>query len=368
MKSRAVNPSGDQLIREYLTRVAQAGLGLPKGARMKFVGSVKSRIERELGPEGAADAGRVMAVLESVGPPEELVRAERAKIDAAWVKRRAGNREAGEAAAAAVTAPRQYRRVNSRWRPATYAQPLPTDTGPQPAEGKTGQRTGRSRLLPRRQLVSPVPEAPSSGAAPQQPQPGATPQEPPAGAAPPQPGAGPAPQRPPLSPVPDQPPPGPAPEPAPEDHDTAQPGPSRPVGPQLTLATVTGLARENLLESVAIVLLGLGGLLFPVLPPVWAAGSLVALLPSRVLDVRDKWIALLGPLVFTAAVSVVIAVVDRVSGNFVVVYFQAFGAGAGYLIRIGCLLCAGYLAWRIYQGPRAKVPPWKRPGAAPDGR
>jgi hypothetical protein len=105
-----------------------------------------------------------------------------------------------------------------------------------------------------------------------------------------------------------------------------------------------------------------------VLPPVWAAGSLLALLPSRVFDARDKWIALLGPLVLTAACSVLIAVLDRVSGNFVVVYFNAFGAGAGYLLRLSCLLCAGFLAWRVYQGPRAKVPPWKRAGAAPGGR
>ena len=35
--------SGDQLIRDYLTRVAQAGLWLPKGVRMAFIGREQRR-------------------------------------------------------------------------------------------------------------------------------------------------------------------------------------------------------------------------------------------------------------------------------------------------------------------------------------
>src|SRR5215475_4729545 len=104
-KVPAAKPSGDQLIREYLTRVAQAGQRLPKGVRLAFVSRIRSQIERELGPGGAGDPGRVLAVLEGLGEPEELVRAERAKIDAAWVKRRAATRTAGDETAAAVTAP-----------------------------------------------------------------------------------------------------------------------------------------------------------------------------------------------------------------------------------------------------------------------
>src|SRR5581483_12400974 len=124
-KVPAAKPSGDQLIREYLTRIAQAGQRLPKGARLAFIGRTRTRIERELGPRGASDPDRVLAVLEELGEPEELVRAERAKIDAAWVKRRTASSKAGSEAAAAVTAPLQYRRLNSRRRPAA--------TEPQPA-------------------------------------------------------------------------------------------------------------------------------------------------------------------------------------------------------------------------------------------
>lgn len=297
-KVPAANPSGDQLIREYLTRVAQAGQRLPKGARLAFIGRTRARIERELGPDGAADVDRVVAVLEGLGEPEELVRAERAKIDAAWVKRRAATRQAGEDEAAGVTAPLEYRPLNSRRRPAT-TQPQPVSPG-QPAE----------------------PGAPE----------GAPAAEPPVG------------------------------------QTIRRRLPGLPPGPPPTMADVGRLARANLLETLVIVLIGVGGLLFPVLPPIWVLGSLLALLPSGLWDARDKLIALLGPVGFTAAISVLIALGDRVPGNFVVVYVHAFGAGAGYLLRFGCLLTAGYLAFRVYQGPRMKVPPWRRHDVLPGSR
>jgi hypothetical protein len=293
-KVPAAKPSGDQLIREYLTRVTQAGQRLPKGARLAFVGRTRARIERELGPGGASDAERVLAVLEELGEPEELVRAERAKIDDAWVKRQAASRKAG-AAAGAVTAPLEYRRLNSRRQPAT--------TQPQP--------------------VIPAGEAPPDGTLDAEPAPRPT---------------------------------------------VRRRLPSLPPGPPPSLADIGAMARANLLETLVIVLIGVGGLLFPVLPPIWVLGSLLALLPSGIWDARDKFVALLGPLVVTAAISVLIALGDRVPGNFVVVYVHAFGAGAGYLLRFGCLVSAGYLAWRVYQGPRVKIPPWRRQGAVPGDR
>ena len=306
-KVPAANPSGDQLIREYLTRIAQAGQRLPKGARLAFIGRTRTRIERELGPGGAADPDRVLAVLEALGEPEELVRAERAKIDAAWAKRRAATRraseeaaarKAGEEAAATATAPLEYRRRTAQG-PAT-TQPQPVSPGgqaaePGPPDGPPAAESQPGRTL-RRRL------------------------------------------------------------------------PSLPPGPPPTPADIGRLARANLLESLVIVLIGLGGLLFPVLPPIWVLGSLLALLPSGIWDARDKFAALLGPIVITAAISVLIALGDRVPGNFVVIYVHAFGAGAGYLLRFGCLVTAGYLAWRVYQGPRVKIPPWRRHDAVPGGR
>src|SRR5262249_21602609 len=64
------------------------------------------------------------------------------------------------------------------------------------------------------------------------------------------------------------------------------------------------LARGHVRESIAIVLLGLGGLIFPLLPPVWVLGSALAL-ASRLWDHRDKWVALIGPPVFTLLATVV---------------------------------------------------------------
>src|SRR5581483_2879928 len=132
---------------------------------------------------------------EELGEPEELVRAERAKIDAAWVKRRTASSKAGSEAAAAVTAPLQYRRLNSRRRPAA--------TEPQPA-------------LPPGQAAGPgSPEGP----------------------------------------------PGPEPAPRPTARRRL---PSLPPGPPPSPADIGRLARAHLFETMVIVLIGLGGLLFPV--------------------------------------------------------------------------------------------------------
>jgi len=119
------------------------------------------------------------------------------------------------------------------------------------------------------------------------------------------------------------------------------------------------LARRHPLETTAIVLLGLGGLIFPILPPVWVLGSALAL-ASRIWDQRDKWVALIGPLVFAALATVVTTAVLGGQGNLVQNYGHAFRLDIGYGLRLGCVASAVYLAWRVHRGPRVKVPPWKR--------
>src|SRR5215470_11956952 len=100
------NLSGEQLVTDYMTRVAQASRLLPKGARMAFVGRTRALVEREVGPPGTrTDPSRVAEVLERLGEPEDLVVAERTRIDQGWVKSRAASKEEGEAAAAALTGP-----------------------------------------------------------------------------------------------------------------------------------------------------------------------------------------------------------------------------------------------------------------------
>ena len=97
-------------------------------------------------------------------------------------------------------------------------------------------------------------------------------------------------------------------------------------GTEKFTASVGRLARDNLLESVAILLLGLGGLILPF--PFWPIGAVVALF-SRLWDVKDKSIAVTGPLLVTLALSVIAAPFVGGSGNVIVVYFHALHVSFG---------------------------------------
>src|SRR6516165_10654418 len=146
------NPSGEQLVTDYLTRVAQQALLLPKGDRMAFVGRTKALVERELGSSGTrTDPEQVSAVLERLGTPEDLVMEERTRIDRGWVKSRAPSKEEGEAAAAALTGPLN-RSLPARRRPSD-TQPgkrtPPGGTGPSPAAGWTQLEGSPRRSGPR---------------------------------------------------------------------------------------------------------------------------------------------------------------------------------------------------------------------------
>jgi hypothetical protein len=115
------------------------------------------------------------------------------------------------------------------------------------------------------------------------------------------------------------------------------------------------LARRNPLEATAVVLLGLGGLIYP---PIWLVGVLVAL-PSRRWDIRDKWLGLAVPAVVTIVGSAGLAVgVRHLTAG---AYLHGAVMIGGYLIRAGAVLGAIYLAWRVQRGQRAGAPPWRRP-------
>jgi hypothetical protein len=121
---------------------------------------------------------------------------------------------------------------------------------------------------------------------------------------------------------------------------------------------VRALARSHPLETIAVLLLGVGGLIIPFL---WVAGALVAV-PSRVWDVRDKWLALLGTPLFVLCALLLAGVLVGGRHGFLPEFIHAFNAYRDYLFRAGALLSAVYLAWRIRQGPRLRsLPPWQRP-------
>ena len=155
------NLPADRLILEYLSRVAAAGnRQLPKGKRMAFVSATRNRIWQEIGPGGTADPDRVREVLARLGEPEDLVMAERARLEAEReerLERQARKKEAAAAAAAASgTAPLQYLPRSPRPRPARSAGPQrrrPSDRGDAGApEGRPGRRGGSKEGKPRRRL------------------------------------------------------------------------------------------------------------------------------------------------------------------------------------------------------------------------
>ena len=336
------NLSGEQLVTDYLSRVAQQARLLPKGARMAFVGRTRAVVERELGGPGTrTDADRVRAVLDRLGTPDDLILAERTRIERSWVKDRAASKEEGEAAAAALARPRNpsltarpRRRFNSDTQPGRTA-PNDPGTGPvlpaegTPAAGTPGgapQRSGPRGVGPRRAGPS---YAGPRGVGPRSP--GLRSVSPPGGGPP---GGG---QR------------G-------ADSPGAGAGHYGLSGNE-TLANARQMARDNLLETIAILLLGLGGLILPYF--FWPVGAIVAMF-SRLWDVKDKSLALTGPLLVTLAGSVLVALIIGGSGNVIVVYFHAIGVDFGIMVRVGAVLTGAYLAWRVTKGPRVKVPPWQR--------
>jgi len=532
------NLSGDRLILDYLTRVTVAGTRyLPKGSRIAFVGTTRSRIEREIGPHGAADPARVREVLARLGEPEDLVRAERARLDAERISRQSRAAGAG-ATEVPVAAPVESRPINSRWRPATRARPTRQqppagqDAGPQDRSvwrrGAAGNRKRKGRLgglLKDRPGTGPAePEAQASsvaaadshagqapgGAAGQAPGggaagqvPGSTDGQAPDGAAGQAPGgadgqapggaAGQAPDgadgqapdgaarqvaggadwwpwgggsgRPPGgtgSPSPDAMGSEPgtrasrwaaaagagtqasggtgtgasggagtggpagagtrapgeagtrAGTPGPETGRTGPPpqeltptavipptAGSRPAGrggssggdtpvhgiPVLpprtsaprepwtlrTAAAALGhgaarlamsaarLARRYPLETAAVMLLALGGFVFPF--PYWLFGGLLGGLlsiRSPMWLARDKWVAVIGPVVIMITGTILAAVVTGGHGGAVTAYPHAFVAYAGNLLRLGNVLCAAYLVVQARRAPQRRLPPWQR--------
>jgi hypothetical protein len=121
-------------------------------------------------------------------------------------------------------------------------------------------------------------------------------------------------------------------------------------------SAVVSRARRRPLEATAVVLLGLGGLIFP---PVWLMGAAVALI-SKVWDFRDKWIGLALP-VFAVIVGMVADVsLGSTQPSFSHYVREAWIFG-GHMSRIAAVLGAVYLAWRAEHGRRAPaVPPWNK--------
>jgi hypothetical protein len=148
-----------------------------------------------------------------------------------------------------------------------------------------------------------------------------------------------------------------------------EPRPARPSQPSSALAATgalarkaaryaAGRARERPLEAASVVLIGLGGAVYP---PVWLLGAALAL-ASRVWDVRDKWLGLAIPLF---AVIVGMGADVSLSGRQATFsdYFREAWIFGGHLCRVVAVLGAVYLAWRSQRPPRQQsAEPWNKRG------
>ena len=118
------------------------------------------------------------------------------------------------------------------------------------------------------------------------------------------------------------------------------------------------LARRHPLETAAVLLLGVGGLIDPF--PLWLIGA-AAVLISRLWDARDKWAALAVPVGFALVGALAIAGLTARSGSLAG-YASTVRIDGWDLIRAGSVAGAAYLAWRVRQGRRPRrEPPWRRP-------
>lgn len=122
------------------------------------------------------------------------------------------------------------------------------------------------------------------------------------------------------------------------------------------LRSLAARAWQQPLEATAIILLGVGGVIFP---PVFVLGALVAL-GSKLWHYRDKWVGLVLPPVLT--------IIGGAAG--IAIGGRAHGLHDGWvfltiLSRVAAVLGAVYLAWRTGTGRRPPPsPPWHDPRRA----
>jgi hypothetical protein len=117
------------------------------------------------------------------------------------------------------------------------------------------------------------------------------------------------------------------------------------------------LVRNNILEVIAVLLLGLGGAIYP---PIWLLGALLGL-PSKKWDMRDKFVGVTLPVVLMIIGTVLILWMGGQRDSIGSYAFEAW-VGAGRLSRGLALAGAIYLLWRLRRGRRQpKQPPWNVP-------
>jgi hypothetical protein len=121
-------------------------------------------------------------------------------------------------------------------------------------------------------------------------------------------------------------------------------------------AACVRLARRHPLEAMAVILLGVGGAAYP---PIWIIGAAIAG-GSRFWDYRDKWVALLGPVLLLIVATTLAVSLGRTQTSFGS-YVHESWVYADLISRGLALLSALYLVRRLSRGKRPAVkPPWER--------
>ncbi|MGH3159875.1 MAG: hypothetical protein ACRDNF_25325 [Streptosporangiaceae bacterium] len=143
----------------------------------------------------------------------------------------------------------------------------------------------------------------------------------------------------------------------PDTPSPARPDTPSPAGPATARDWLDGLftlVRRHPLECAAVGILGVGGLIDPF--PLWVLGALVVLL-SRLWDTRDKLAAVAVPMAVALLGAITLAGLNARSLSL---YAHGVHTDGWDIIRIGAVLGAAYLAWRVHQGPRPRRgPPWQ---------
>jgi hypothetical protein len=133
--------------------------------------------------------------------------------------------------------------------------------------------------------------------------------------------------------------------------------------PRALAGRAAGFWRRHRMEAVALVLLALGGLIYPV--PIWLVGFLLWLIGAIMVSTSplwspsDKWAALVGPVVLVIA-GAAAAITFGGKHHRLSQYVHEVQVNSFYMIKICALLGVAYLAWRAHRGRRSPVPPWHR--------
>jgi hypothetical protein len=356
-----MDPPAEQLIRDYLNRVSVAARGrLNSAERRDFLARLRESIERQTGPPGTADPADVRNLLSGLGDPGALVDRERERLAALTGELKAESRPT-----TAVHWP--HWTANGAGRPGEPGAILstPDANGSRPGGPRTGTADHDGPDLPEPD-VSELESAEQKSAQPDLPEPDLPEPDLPEPDLPepesgepdlPEPESG---EPEPLEPE--------LPRPIWAGRESAGPGSAEPesaAGEQLARVAAgigdfgratLAQARRRPLEATAIVLMGLGGLIFP---PVWLLGAALTLF-SKHWDFRDRWVGLAGPVVLVIA-GTGISLAHGGSHDSIGPYLHEAWMSVVYLSRLGAVLGAAYLTWRLRRGRREPpVPPWNR--------